>query len=86
MGREGGGVPECVRVYCVTTAMLSASSGSMRVSVMAVTQPTFADIKDWTHQQKARSHMSVPEAAHLWDYTGLMHHKRTPEQIFNKFI
>ena len=46
MGREGGGVPECVRVYCVTTAMLSASSGSMRVSVMAVTQPTFADIKD----------------------------------------
>jgi hypothetical protein len=47
IGRRGrGGVPECVRVSCVTTAMLSASSGSMRVSVMAVTQPTFADISD----------------------------------------
>lgn len=52
---------------------------------MAVTQPTFADINDWTHQQKARSHMSVPEAARLWDHTGLMHHKQTPEQIFNSY-
>jgi hypothetical protein len=82
---EGCGVPVCVRVSFVTTAMLSASSGSMKVSVMAVTQPTFADINDWTHQQKARSHMSAPEATQLWDHTGLMHHKRTPEQIFNSY-
>jgi hypothetical protein len=81
-----GGVPVCVRLFSMTTAMLSTYSGSVRVSVMAVTQPTSTDINDWTDQHIARRHMSVPGIAQLWDHTGLMHHKQTPEQIFNKFI